>query len=189
MKSVIFAIVILIGSQGALALKCYQCTPNFSNISSALSVLGGMGSLATICGKPNVSVECSGSGQDSCVTITIKGKVPVIGEVTVYSLDCGMKAACGDMFKNMTCSGMKNATGQYGAEITSCDVSCCQGDLCNKPVVSSPTPAGTTASPAGKTTVKSSAKSISFATSFAILGILGAISVAFLNQLSGFISL
>ncbi|KAL9979204.1 hypothetical protein ACROYT_G016834 [Oculina patagonica] len=170
MKSVIFAIVILIGIQGALALKCYQCTPNFSNFSSALIALGGMGSPAIICGKPTVTMECSKPGQDSCGTISITAKVPVIGEVTVHSLDCAVKAACGDMYKNMTCSGMKNATAQSGVQITSCDMSCCQGDLCNKPL---------TPSPAGKTTVKSSAKSISFPISCVIFGILGVISVAF----------
>ena len=173
----------------ALALKCYQCSLNISSISDPSALLR----MGTICGKPNVTMECSEPGQDSCATITITGKAPPIGKVVVHSLKCSSKMACGELRKNMTCATMtnalKNATVAYGAEITSCEMACCQGDLCNNPAVPSPSvatspdtsPGNTTQSPAGKTTVKSSTKSIRSQTSCAVFGILGAISVAFMN--------
>ena len=119
-------------------------------------------------------MECSDPGQDSCVTITLTGKVPVIGEVLVHSLACSVKAACGDAIKNMTYAAMMNGTG-----ITNCEMTCCQGDLCNKPAAVVPFPGSTTHSPAGQITVKSSAKSIRFQASCVIFRIPGVISVAF----------
>ena len=157
-----------------LTLKCYQHTPDFSNFSSGINALGGMSNPPTICGKPNVTMECNEPGQDSCVTITLTGRVPVIGEVVAHSPACSVKAACGDAIKKMTCAAIKN-----GTEITNCQMTCCQGDLCNKPAAVVPFPGTTTHSSAGQTTVKSSAKSIGFQASCVIFRISGVISVAF----------
>lgn len=166
----------------ALAIRCYECIPEFSNTSSLLDVLGNSSSPVHVCGNPKNTIECSGM-YDSCVTIKMTGIAPLVGGFTIHSLNCTSRWACVDVMKNMTCAAMQNATDAAGVELTSCDMSCCQGDLCNGPEVPSATTSAdnTTQGPTGSTTAKSSVKSINFPLNSALCGILSVIPLTVMS--------
>lgn len=124
------------------------------------------------------------ANMDSCAMISVTANMPQIGDIVTYQLNCTMNLMCTEAFKNMTCSGVQNET-DAPVVIKSCDLQCCQGDLCNNPtpVATTPSPVSTTMPPRRNTTVKSSVMSISFLPNGGIFGILGAITVFFMNLL------
>ncbi|KAJ7381000.1 hypothetical protein OS493_004594 [Desmophyllum pertusum] len=194
MKFVAFLAVVLLGIHSAVAIRCYECAPDVENIGS----LANLGNPPTLCGKPNMTRTCA--NMDSCAMISVTANMPQIGDIVTYHLNCTMNLMCTEAFKNMTCGGMRNETAGSPVVIKSCDVKCCQGDICNNPTPAATTPSATTPSattpsattpspvsttmpPTGNTTVKSSVTSISFLPNGAIFGILGAITVFFMNLL------
>ncbi|KAJ7381002.1 hypothetical protein OS493_004596 [Desmophyllum pertusum] len=179
MKFVAFLAVVLLGIHSAVAIRCYECAPDFENIGS----LANLGNPPTLCGKPNMTRTCA--NMDSCAMISVTANMPLIGDIVTYNLNCTMSLMCTEALNNMTCSGVRNGTAGSPVVIKSCDVKCCQGDLCNNPTpaATTPSPVSTTMPPTGNTTVKSSVTSISFLPNGAIFGILGAITVFFMNLL------
>lgn len=124
MKSVAFALVFL-AIQGASSLRCYDCSPG-SNSTTAGS--------AVICSKPGQIKECS-SGFNSCSIIKITSD-----ELDMYLLQCFLKSLCSEAERNRFCETI-TPQGLHGA---SCEMSCCQTDLCNKPKDSLASPTGGT---------------------------------------------
>lgn len=99
----------------ASALRCYDCKPG--NNSAAGS--------AIICSKPVQTVECS-SDFDSCSILKVTSD-----ELDMYYLDCFLKSFCSEAQKNLC------EVSTQGLHDASCDMSCCETDLCNKPKESS----------------------------------------------------
>ena len=87
-------------------LKCYKCF--------ALSNWDD-------CEKDRVETTCL-PGFDSCGKVFFDGKVGGLSFKSYYK-DCSVKAGC----NNDQCK----ALAQAGATIDDCEVSCCEGDLCN----------------------------------------------------------
>ena len=149
----------------ALALKCHQCLPDYSNIMN-IARQGSNSSGMSFCANPSKTIDCSqdpliGSVADSCYTtrVNINTSLP-FGNMEVYVLNCSVMSLCG-MLKNQTCQTLQSMfKGAPMFEIESCDVECCQGDLCNNPSSSSPAPStlSSTDSPVS-TGTKSSVKS------------------------------
>ncbi len=165
----------------ALAIRCYECVPEFLNIANHLDVMKQSGT-NSICGNPNETIDCSGPLFDSCVTSKLTGRKTDIGEFTISSLNCTSKMMCSFVIItiNSTYAAMKNITDAVGAELVNWEIKCCQGDLCNKPTVStvlSTTPTSTTAK--GSSTAKSAARSTNFPLNQ--FGILGVITLFFMN--------
>ncbi|KAL9978915.1 hypothetical protein ACROYT_G016499 [Oculina patagonica] len=179
MKSIAFAaVLLLIEIEGALAIRCYECVPEFSIIANHLDVMKRSGT-NSICGNPNETIDCSGPLYDSCVTSKLTGRKTGIGEFTINSLNCTSKMMCSIGLANSTYAEMKALTDAVSAELVNWEIKCCQGDLCNKPAVPSMTPPSTTAK--GSTTAKSAA-GINFPQNqCAIFGILGVITLVFMN--------
>ena len=125
-----------------------------TDVQSAVNNSGGL----TICNKPTDTFDCSqdpniGNMADSCFTasITLNTSLP-IGDIHINILNCSVKSMC-NMLKEETCGGLKTTFLEMPMiEMKSCDVTCCEGDLCNDPSGSVATTAATTP------TVKSSAK-------------------------------
>lgn len=137
--------------------------PDYSNIMN-IAQQGSNSSGLSFCANPSETIDCSqdpliGSMADSCYTarVNINTSLP-IGNMEVYVLNCSVMSFCG-ILKNQTCQNLQSTLkGIPMFEIESCDVTCCQGDLCNNPSSSSPAPS--TDSPVSTgTTVKSSVKS------------------------------
>lgn len=128
--------------------------PDYSNIMN-IAQQGSNSSGLSFCANPSETIDCSqdpliGSMTDSCFTarVNINTSLP-IGNMEVYVLNCSVMSYCG-MLKDQTCQNLQTVLkGIPMFEIESCDVTCCQGDLCNNPSSSSPAPS----------TVKSSVKS------------------------------
>ncbi|KAL9978913.1 hypothetical protein ACROYT_G016497 [Oculina patagonica] len=161
MKSIAFAaVILLIGIQGALALRCYECVPVFHNTSNFLEILSRSES-KNICGKPTKAIDCPVN--HSCSIMKMTGRKAGIGDFTVSTLNCSY-SYCANVTatKIMACPRMKAITDLAGAELVNCEVNCCQDDLCNKPVFPSTSPAD-------------------FPPNCAIFGILGVIYHAFMN--------
>ena len=139
---------------------------------------GSNSSGMNFCANTSETIDCSrdssiGSTADSCykARLNIITSLP-IGNIEVYAFNCSVMSSCG-MYKNQTCQGLQSFfKGIPMFELESCDVICCQGDLCNNP--SSSFPAPSTESPSSSpsstpssidspvstgTTVKSSVKS------------------------------
>lgn len=109
----------------ASSLRCYDCSPG-SNSTTAGS--------AVICSKPGQIKECS-SGFNSCSIIKITSD-----ELDMYLLQCFLKSLCSEAERNRFCETI-TPQGLHGA---SCEMSCCQTDLCNKPKDSLASPTGGT---------------------------------------------
>jgi len=185
MNSLLFTAVVLIAIQGAWAIRCYQCQPDYANIASAVANHGNSSGSLTFCGNPTDTFDCSqdpniGRFADACSTtsLTIKVNMSVFGELEVHAniLNCTMKLAC-PMAKNLTCSTLQSVLGGAlggagGVSISHCDVSCCEGDLCNNPSGSSITTTAPTSS---------SLKTVCISPNGAIFGILALITVSFMN--------
>lgn len=142
--------------------------PDYSTIMN-IAQQGSNSSGMSFCANPSETIDCSqdpfiGSVADSCYTarVNVNTSLP-IGNIEVYVLNCSVMSFCG-MLKNQTCQPLQSIfKGISMFDIESCDVECCQGDLCNNPSSSSPAPSSTpssTDSPVStSTTVKSSVKS------------------------------
>ena len=169
----------------AWAIRCYQCQPDYANIASAITNRGNSSERLTFCGNPTETFDCSqdpniGQYADACLTtsVTMKLNTSLVGELEVHFniLNCTMKLACG-VAKNLTCSTLQSLFGGalgggVDLSIPHCDVSCCEGDLCNNPSGSP----GTTKKP-----TSSSVKTIGIPPNGAFFGILALITVAFIN--------
>ena len=109
----------------ALTIRCYECAPNFTNLSSS-----------NICSNRSDTIECTDPSHDSCLSISmtgLRGNVSGIAEFTFHSVNCTMKLLC-DEIKNFACDLLKNEANAPGVKLENCEISCCQGDLCNKPL-------------------------------------------------------
>ena len=154
----------------ALAIRCYECEPNFTNYSSA-----------NMCGNPTDTINCTDPLYDSCISLSITSKASNTVEFTVHSLTCTPKWLCSEAYTDYICDAMKNATNAPGVELGNCEISCCQGDLCNKPLgvpSASSFPRSITPGPTGSITVKLSVGSKNFPLNCVLFGVLGVISVA-----------
>ena len=139
--------------------------PDQNTIVSSLQQLGNNSkSSMSFCAEPSDTFDCSqdpliGSMADSCYTarVTLNTSLP-IGDIEMYVLNCSVMSFCNSMKADL-CGMLGNIFGGIPMmDIENCDVTCCQGDLCNNP--SSPSSANTTQVPAGGgPTVKSSVKS------------------------------
>ena len=180
----------------ARAIRCYQCQPDYANIVSALANRGNSSERLTFCGNPTETFDCSqdpniGQFADACSTtsVTMKLNMSLFGELEVHYniLNCTMKLACG-MAKNLTCSTLQSVFGgalggAVDLSIPHCDVSCCEGDLCNNPSGSPSGSPGTTKGPTSTSLgpTSSSVKTIGIPPNGALFGILALITVAFIN--------
>ena len=144
------------------------------NIIMNIAQQGSNSSGMNFCANPSETIDCSqmpliGSMADYCYTarVNINTSLP-IGNFEFYILNCTVMSFCG-MPSNQTCRPLQSRLkGIPMFEIKSCDVECCQGDLCNNPSSSSPapstespssTPSSTDSRVSTGTTVKSSVKS------------------------------
>ena len=104
----------------------------------------------------------------------------VAQDVPLYLQDCGIKSRCTE-FKNRICGDLATNLNGTDTQIKNCDAVCCQSDLCNNPPdpsVTTVTTGPTTGTTAGTTTESSG---ISITPTSAIFGILGLMTVAFMN--------
>ena len=91
-------------------IKCYQCTPDPQR--------------GELCANPTNISTCEWYF-DSCMSVSMTGKMPDGSAMAVAAMGCGVTGAC-DQHPGTVCD-YANATGM----VDQCLVSCCQGDLCN----------------------------------------------------------
>lgn len=138
--------------------------PDQNTVVSSLQRQGNNSKSLSFCAEPSATFDCSqdpliGNMADSCYTarVTLNTSL-LIGDIEMYVLNCSVMSFCNSMKADL-CGMLGNIFGEIPMmDIKNCDVTCCQGDLCNNP--SSPSSANTTQAPAGGgPTVKSSVKS------------------------------
>ena len=151
----------------ALALRCHLCLSYLSDVIPIAEQSNSSG--LSFCAHPNKTQNCSlrldpilGTKMDSCVIakVTLNTSLP-IGDIEIYSLTCATMSKCSRL-KNQTCTNLESVLGGTPKfDLKSCDITCCQGDLCNAPSKSPSSPTASTAEyPVGTgTTGKSSVKS------------------------------
>ena len=160
----------------AFTIRCYECAPNFTNFSSA-----------STCSNPADTMECTDPFHDSCLSLSItglRGNASDFAGFTFHSLNCTTKLLYGEL-KNFTCDLLKNKANTPGVKLVNCEISCCQGDLCNKflerPTASS-IPRGTKPPRlSGSITIKMSMGTMNFSLKCAQFGILGVIPLVVMN--------
>ena len=106
----------------ALTIRCYECAPNFNNVSPA-----------NMCNNPtHITVDCTHPSYDSCFSISLSG-LRSNAKFSVHSLNCTTKFMCDEM-KNLICDLLKNEANAPDFKLENCEMSCCREDLCNKPL-------------------------------------------------------
>jgi len=156
-------------SFSAFTIRCYECAPNFSNFSRA-----------NTCSNPTDTIDCTDPFYDSCLSLSItglRGNASDFAEFTFHSFNRTAKFLCDDI-KNFTCDLLKSKANAPGVKLVNCEISCCQGDLCNKPLE------GPSASwfPRRITPPsRSGSITINFPLKCAVFGILGVIPLVVLN--------
>ena len=131
----------------ALAIHCYQCQPSQSEINSAIQSIVAGNAIEPLCSNPTEVFDCSqdpniGMLADACVTTSITLNSSMAGDLnfTYSTLNCSVKSFC-NIAKNSTCSAMDSVFQSIPfIDIAQCDVSCCEGDLCNGPSAVNSTP-------------------------------------------------
>ena len=133
----------------ALAIRCYECAPNFHNFSSA-----------NMCNNPTDTINCTDPFHDSCISISLtglRGNASYFSKFTFHSLNCTTKLLC-DTMKNYICDLLNNEANAPDVQLENCEISCCQRDLCNKPLGGPPASSFprslTPPSPSAKITMK-----------------------------------
>lgn len=154
MNSLVFVAMPLMIFHGALAIQCYRCPHDLSQI---MSLMQNPAALNNLCSNPTETIDCSqdatiGQFADACFTSVISLNTSMFGEIKFTQMNCSVKSFCGQT-KNMTCELMKSVfQGLPGFEMTNCDYTCCEGDLCNNPSKGSTTKSvAPTASPSPTT--------------------------------------
>lgn len=160
----------------ALTIRCYECAPNFSSVSGA-----------NMCNNPVDAITCTDPSQDSCLSISLTGhtgNASDFAKFTFHSLNCTSKFLC-DRIKNLICDLLKTEANTPDVKLENCEMSCCQGDLCNKPLggpsTSSFPRSITPPSPSARTTKKISLGSTIYPLNCALFVILGVIPVVVMD--------
>ena len=160
----------------ALTIRCYECAPNFNNVSRA-----------NMCNNPTDTINCTDPSYDSCLSISLSGlrsNASDFAKFSLHSLDCTTKLLCDDKVKNLTCDLLKNEANVPEFKVEKCKMSCCQGDLCNKPLggpSASSSPRLTPPSPSASIHMEISVGSTTFPLNCALLVILRVIPVVVMN--------
>ena len=158
----------------ALALRCYECPSDLTNLSSA-----------NTCSNPTDIIECTDPSHDSCLSVNVTGltgNASDFGEFTFHSLNCTTKLLCDEAMKNLTCDLLDKQANAPAFKLQNCEISCCQGDLCNKPL-EGPTDwwFARDVTPQDVTSFKTSVCSTTFSLNCALFCILGLIPLAVMN--------
>ena len=118
-----------------MAIQCYRCP---HDLSQTMSLMQNPAAFNNLCANPNETIDCSqdpniGQSADACYTTVLSLNILGLGEVKGSLLNCTIKATCGSR-KNQTCGDFESIfQGLPGFEMTNCDHTCCEGDLCNNP--------------------------------------------------------
>lgn len=159
----------------ALTIRCYECAPNFNNVSPANE-----------CNNPTDIIDCTDPSYDSCFSISLSGlrsNASDFAKFSFHSLNCTTKFMCYEM-KNLICDLLKNEANAPDFKLENCEVSCCQEDLCNKPLGgpwASSFPRITPPSPSASIPKKISVGSTIFPLNCALFVILRVIPVVVMN--------
>ena len=142
-----------------------------------------------MCDNPTDTIDCIDPSHDSCFSMSVTGltgNASDFGQFTFHLLNCSnTKLLCNEaIIKNYICDWLKSEGNASGVKFENCEISCCQGDLCNKPLgvpsASSFPRIITPPSPSASITIKMFGIT-KFPLNYALFAILGVVPLVVMN--------